>query len=478
MMRRILLFCLTVWACAGLLPAQSDSLPSGLVVLYEEEFLERVLAYHPQALQAGLLPEAGRQIIRSARGGFDPKIVAGFDQKDFADKNYYQTLDAALEIPTWYGIKAVAGYMRAEGEFLNPADYTVQEGQAAIGIEWTPLRGLVIDKRRAALQKAQIFAEANEAQRIGLLNDLLAESAAAYWEWVRAWHARKVYEGAVQLSEVRYTAVRGSWRGGARPAIDTTEALIQIGSRQVDLEAARFKELKARLYLETFLWNAEGAPLELGGRIVPPALVEVPTQALDLPTAAVIDSIIDRHPDVMGYALKLDKLEVDRRFQAEQLKPELSIKYQWLGNPPGTDATAAYQFGYENYKLGVGFAFPLFLREARGNLAQIQLEVQAVELELDQKRRSVFFKAQSIGAGHAAVLAQVDLSRRLVEDYRVLVRGEGRRFDVGESSLFLVNAREQSLIKAELDYIALLCVLPVQRMDFYRAIGGAYLLQP
>lgn len=478
MMQRLLLLLLAACTCTGLLPAQSDSLRSGSVVLYADEFLERVLAYHPEARQAGLLPEAGRQIIRAARGGFDPKVVAGFDQKDYAKKTYYQTLDAALEIPTWYGIKAVAGYLRAEGDYLNPADYTIAAGQAAIGVEWTPLRGLVIDKRRAALQKAQIFAQANEAQRIGLLNDLLAESAAAYWEWVRAWHSLRVYDTAVELSQVRYGAVRASWRGGARPAIDTTEALIQISTRQVEQEAARFKELKARLYLETFLWNAEGAPLELGARIVPPALAEVPTEALDMPTAAAIDSIIDLHPEVVAYSLKLDKLEVDRRFQAEQLKPELSIKYQWLGNPPGTDAATAYQFGYQNYKLGVGFAFPLFLREARGNLAQIQLEVQAAELALDQKRRSVFYKAQSIGAGHATALAQSALSRRLVEDYRVLARGEGRRFEVGESSLFLVNAREQSLIKAELDYIALLCVLPVQRMDFYRAIGGAYLLQP
>ena len=111
-------------------------------------------------------------------------------------------------------------------------------------------------------------------------------------------------------------------------------------------------------------------------------------------------------------------------------------------------------------------------------LRRLRMGLSPAELALDQKRRSVFYKAQSIGAGHATALAQSTLSRRLVEDYRVLVRGEGRRFEVGESSLFLVNAREQSLIKAELDYIALLCVLPVQRMDFYRAIGGAYLLQP
>ena len=166
------------------------------------------------------------------------------------------------------------------------------------------------------------------------------------------------------------------------------------------------------------------------------------------------------------------------KYQAEQLKPELSIKYQWIANPPMTDAASAYQFGYENYKLGVGFAFPLFLREARGNLAQIQLEAQAASLALDDKRRTIFYKAQSMGANYATTRQQADLSERLVEDYRVLVRGESRRFEVGESSLFLVNSREQSLIKAELDYIALRCVIPVQRMDFYRSLGGAYLLQP
>lgn len=476
MMRQILILLLLVCLGAGALRAQVDSASNARVVLYEEAFLERVLAYHPAARQAGLLPEVGRQIVRAARGGFDPKIIAAYDRKDFAGYDYYKILDANLEIPTWYGVKAVVGYMNSEGQYLNPEENTPSQGLAAIGVEWTPLRGLIIDKRRAALQKAKVFAATNEAQRIGLLNDLLAEAAAAYWEWVRAWHSLAVYDEALRLSETRYTAIVGSWKGGARPAIDTTEALIQIRSRQVDQEGAKFKELKARMYLETFLWTPEGEPLELNARIVPPAMTEVPTDALDLPTAAIIDSIIERHPDVMAYSLKLDKLEIDRRFQAEQLKPELYVKYQWLGTPPMTDASSYYQFGYENYKLGVGFAFPIFLREARGNLAQIQLETQAAELELDNKRRSVFYKAQTIGAGHATAREQSALSGQLVEDYRVLVRGERRRFDVGESSLFLVNSREQSLIKAELDYIALRCVIPVQRMDFYRAIGGAYLL--
>jgi outer membrane protein TolC len=446
------------------------------VVLSERAFLATVVERHPLARKADLLPEAGEALVRAARGGFDPRIVGGFDQKDYNGKEYYQTLDLGLQVPTWYGIKALAGYEHNEGQYLNPADNTPPAGLAAIGLEWTPLRGLVIDKRRAALQKAKLYAEANIAGRKGMLNDLLAEATGAYWEWVRAWHSLEVYNSAVELAELRLNAVRGGWRSGARPAIDTTEAALLYQARLLDQSAADYKYRKARFVLETYLWSEENAPLELGPRVRPPALTEIPQVPIPLPPVAAFDSILESHPEVLAYALKVEQLEVEQRLQAEQLKPDLSVKWQFLGTPPGTQASSSYEFGLDNYKVGLGLSFPVFVREARGNAANARLMVDAAEYDLYDKRRNLYYKIQNLHAAHAAALAQASLSNDMVEGSTALKLGEDRRFEVGESSLFLVNTREQNLIKARLEQVGLLTTLPILRMELFRATGGAYLL--
>ena len=45
---------------------------------------------------------------------------------------------------------------------------------------------------------------------------------------------------------------------------------------------------------------------------------------------------------------------------------------------------------------------------------------------------------------------QEEIIQNIVTDYKVLLSGEERKFFLGESSLFLINSREQSLITSQL----------------------------
>ncbi len=44
---------------------------------------------------------------------------------------------------------------------------------------------------------------------------------------------------------------------------------------------------------------------------------------------------------------------------------------------------------------------------------------------------------------------------RMVSNYNVLLRGEERKFEAGESSLFMVNSRESRLIETRLKAVEL-----------------------
>ena len=50
---------------------------------------------------------------------------------------------------------------------------------------------------------------------------------------------------------------------------------------------------------------------------------------------------------------------------------------------------------------------------------------------------------------------QQDYNDKLVKDFSTLLNAEDRLFEMGESSLFVINSRENSLVSSQLNEIAL-----------------------
>ena len=79
-------------------------------VLNFEEYLGLVKQFHPLAKQADLTLKAGEAQLLKARGAFDPRIEVDYDRKKFKNTEYFDRLDAAFKIPTWYGIELKANF--------------------------------------------------------------------------------------------------------------------------------------------------------------------------------------------------------------------------------------------------------------------------------------------------------------------------------------------------------------------------------
>ena len=69
------------------------------------EFLGYVKKYHPLVKSAQLEINMAQANLMMARGGFDPKIEADFDQKQFKGKDYYSVFNSSFKIPTCTELK-------------------------------------------------------------------------------------------------------------------------------------------------------------------------------------------------------------------------------------------------------------------------------------------------------------------------------------------------------------------------------------
>lgn len=452
---------------AAFAQANTDSLQ-----LSYGDYLGIVLENHPLAKQAQIQGETGGQYLRTARGAFDPYLAANWDAKQFSGKNYWQIFESSLRVPTWFGTEFYAGWNSANGSYLNASETLPQGGQAALGLQINLGKGLFIDERRAELQKAKAYAQMTLAQQRQMLLDLTTDATYAYWNWAMDFHNRETYQEAYDLAEQRFEAIRASFQRGEEPAIDTLEAYIQVQNRLLNLSEANVNLAKSARFLNNFIWSPNGEPVEFIALLAPASKPNDPILKLPQLDDATIDSLILNHPQLIYYELKGDQLQTEERWRKEQLKPDLVLKYQALTAAPSNNALVGDLDPAQNLKWGIKFSFPLFLRKQRSYLQLARLAIQQNQYDQEMKQNELRNKLGAYQVQILGIEQQIALSRAMVINYERMVSGEIEKFQMGESSIFLINTREQKLIDAKLKLNALQSKLPIAIGEANRAAGG------
>lgn len=439
MKRYLSIALLALLACLPL-HAQQDSL-----VLDFEAFLAQVKQFHPVARQAQLVVGAGEANLQESRGGFDPKLEVDYGRKDFQGSTYYDRFNAAFKIPTWYGIELKGQFEQNEGDYLNPSETVPTDGLYSAGVSVSLARGLWTNERMATLRKARFFEQQSQADRDLLINQILFDASEAYFAWLQAYRDEQVYRRFLENADLRLQGIRQSALAGEMAAIDTVEARIAFENRALSLEQARVRLRGAALELSNFLWTEENVPLELRETVRPEAAPAV-DESLRLSEFAADSLDLALHPKMRSLEYKIQGLEVDKRLKVNQLLPEINLEYNFLTETPDRIAS----FDTQEYKGGLTFRMPLFLRKERGALKMARFKLQDAQLERDNAQLSIRNKVSAIRYELASFERQNTLIDDIVGNYERLLQAEERKFSFGESSLFLINSRERSLIDARL----------------------------
>ncbi len=420
---------------------QQDSLVLGF-----NEYLGYVKKHHPIAKQAQLTLSVGQAQLLKARGGFDPKLEAAYDRKDFKGLQYWDRLNATFKIPTYYGLEFKAGFEQAEGEFINLDETFPEEGLFSAGVKLSVARGFWINERMATLRKAKFFREQAKADQDLLVNQILFDASIAYFEWLRAHKDAAIFERFLNNAEVRFQGVKRSALLGERAIIDTVEAKIAVQNRALSLEQANVKLLKKSLKLSNFLW-LDDVPVELQPNVVPDYFpAEDIDQSLEIMGKPLDSFVMENHPKLRSLNYKIDGLKVDKRLKTNKLLPKIDFEYNFL-----TEASESFNsFNTQEFKGGFNFFFPLFLRKERGDLRLAKFKLRDAQFERDNAQVEIKNKVLAIYGELDSYVVQNELIFNIVRDYNTLLAAEERKFSFGESSLFLINSRESKLIDSEL----------------------------
>ena len=142
---------------------------------------------------------------------------------------------------------------------------------------------------------------------------------------------------------------------------------------------------------------------------------------------------------------------IDKKLKMNNLLPKLDVQYNFLTQTP----KESNSLNIDNYKAGIKFKVPLFLRKERGDFKLAKIKLQDAKYNNEATKVTIKNKVNALQQELASFKIQSNYISNIVKDYNTLLKAEDRKFYLGESSLFLVNYREQKLIESRLKEIDL-----------------------
>ncbi len=422
-------------------------------MLTPESFIQLVRENHPLAKQANIKVEKAKADLTTARGAFDPTITFEASRKTFDGKNYYFYTNPEIKVPTRLGGADIkAGVENNGGQFLTDQ---VTKGQSSyLGVELPLVKGLLIDKRRAALQQAQLFRSQSEQDKLKMINDLLFDAYTEYWQWTGAYQIYSVYNRFLDVSKDRFRLVKLAFINGDRSAIDTIEALTQVQNFQMLQADAKVKLVTSQLELSNYLWTKTDSAYLLPETAVPD------TVQFTLYTAmGILNDIISRstmeNPALRSIDYTLEALEVERKLKYQNILPMVNLKANLLNG--GYNVMKGFNgvLLQNNYLWGIDFKLPIFLREGRGEYKKTKLKIEETNYQFSAKKWEVENKIRNYYNEANLLKDQIRITQQAYNGFNAILRAEAFRFQNGESSLFLINTRENKVIETAEKLVAL-----------------------
>ena len=430
------------------------------------EFLGYVKKYHPMVKQANLEVSEAQAALMAARGGFDPKIEVDYNKKEFKGTEYYSLLNSSFKIPTWYGIEVKAGFDDTDGTYFNPQNRTPEAGLTSLGISVPLGQGLFINQRMADVRSGKLQLTLSDAERKLKAIEVLYKASEAYFDWRRCFNEAVLYKRYLGFARTRFKGIKKLIELGDSPAIDSVEARITVRNRELNLENGNLKLAKASLNLSNYLW-IENVPVELNANMRPEEnLMETLPETLKTDTAIFDSQSLGSHPKMTALETKLSMLEINRKLKANLLLPKLNVGYNYISEPVYFDT-----FNTEDYKFNVDFSIPIFLRKERGNLKIAKLKIQDLKFDLEQQRLELGNKIKAQQTEISSLKKQKNVIDNLVQDYMTMLDSEERLFSFGESSMFLINSRENNLVSAKLSQISIENQYYLSNVQLYRILA-------
>ncbi len=413
-----------------------------------EAFLVNVLQNNPLAKRAENEKKYADVQYKAARGNYDPILSGNYEQKQFNGSNYFTTFNSEVKQPIFTSQYFKFGYDYGKGSYINPEYNTTPNGLPYVGIEVGVLQGLLIDKKRAEVLKSKEYLNYYDAEKRIKLNTLLFEASQCYFEWLFSLKQMALNNYFLQVAKQRLIGIEALANIGEKASVDTIEAAIFYQTRFLDFQSAQIDNQKTINEISSFNWQNNSPSLLNENYIAIDSLDLYFNKAKALLTENLYQNI-SSNPILSKYSSLQKVLEIDNRLKKETIKPKLNVSYNFLSN---NTSSINPNFSNNNYKFGLNLSFPLFLRNPTNEYKLAKINSQNNNLELLNKTNELSFKINALKKTIDIIAEQLQNAERSSKYSKLLVETEKLKFSNGESTLFMLNTRENKWLESGIKF--------------------------
>lgn len=409
-------------------------------VLTLEDFISQVIERFPLILvaeQERAIAE-GRRL--SAVGAFDFNFR---NQALMRPLGYYETrrFSSIIEKPLeTYGMNVYGTYRRGAGNFpiYEGKDVTTDGGEFGAGVQVPLLRNREIDSRRGGLKTTDIGIDLADQSIVLQKIDIVLRATFLYWDWVATGKKTDIVNTLVDTAKLRDEGIVERVKQGDLPEFERMDNLRNVLERESQLVRAERNFQEASIKLSLFLRDERGSPIMPLKSTLPKDFPD--PNSTFLSEADLYKKALMKRPELKSIILEKDQNRIDIELAENDFSPRLDFLMEVSKDLGGRDKTR------EDTELESGFIFevPLERRVSRGKIES----TKAKNLQLNNQEK--FIREQILAEVQDAI-SSIQNAKELIKivkkEYEFadkLEKGERFRFEAGESTILIVNLREQA----------------------------------
>jgi outer membrane protein TolC len=410
-------------------------------------YLEVIAGNYPLIKKANLYDQISDAYALKGQGVFDPKISSNYQSKEYSGTDYFTVWQTKLDLPTSLPVDFSVGYERNDGVYLNSENTVPQDGLVYGTFSLNLLRGFMFDSQRYNLRSAELKGVKSQIEKDLLTREIFYQAVVAYLEWSGAQVRNDILTNYLQAVQERHMNIIALVDNGDKPSIDTIESrLILNTANKMLLESEQHLNTQ-RQKVALFLWNEEGEPLALRQTVQPEQLETTIDQVSAF--AELLNPNFANDPLLRKIENEIDQIEIKRRLEKQNLLPQIDLKYNAIVTPGNQTIEPA--FSLNNYKYGLSVEVPILNRKTKGEVRLNDYQMEQSRLDYEQYRQNLMIKYENLLLNKILQRGVIDVENERIQNCQTLYQAETIKFELGESSVFMLNQRERTLLDARMD---------------------------
>jgi outer membrane protein TolC len=382
-------------------------------------------------------------------------------------------------------------------------------------------RGMRIDQPRRQVEIAKKNLSLTDAQFRQRAIETITNVQRAYWDLVFALRNLQIQRDAVRDARTQYEHNKRLVAEGMLAPIDVVAAEAQVSGFEESVYSALEDVGRAENNLKNMI--AENRQSRIWGQSL------LPTDPVDLqpPSVALDDALktaLENRPEVQQLQVSREINQIDQKFYKDQTKPQIDLVGTYgvtgltgaqnplganpltqqnqelraqvnllsaiAGLPPvpepppatlpasalgglGSSLSELAQSRFPNFRVGVQIGIPIRNRTAEGELGRALVTGQQIATQREQLEQNIQVEVrntlQVVRTAQSRLRAAAAARSASEQQYS----SEQRKFDAGQSTLFLVLERQTALTTARGNELRAQTDLNKAIADFQRATGNA-----